>query len=127
DLGAQTFPLTPLPRRACEKMVTAVLGRDVAPDLVKRVVGLADGNPFFLEELVRSIAAGETQLPETVIGLLQTRLDALGTDTSRVLRAASIFGETFHAHAVSTLLGSAEGRDVERTLQTLVDREVVQA
>jgi tetratricopeptide (TPR) repeat protein len=125
-LGAQTFPLTPLARKSCERLVVAVLGNHVPPEVVKRVVRLADGNPFFLEELVRGVAAGEAQLPETVIGMVQTRLDALGPDASRVLRAASIFGDTFHVHGVASLLGPQEEIDVERTIHTLVDREVMQ-
>jgi DNA-binding winged helix-turn-helix (wHTH) protein/tetratricopeptide (TPR) repeat protein len=123
--GLETFALSPLTRRVCETIVLEVLGEDAARNLVARVVEQADGNPFFLEELVRGIAVGQTDLPETVVGMVQTRLDALGGGAARLLRAASVFGETFDSRAVRLLLGHVETRELESTLHSLVEREII--
>ena len=67
----------------------------------------ADGNPFFLEELIRKLRAGgdTLSLPDTVLGTIQARLDALGEDAKLLLRAASVFGEAFSSQGVEALLG----------------------
>jgi eukaryotic-like serine/threonine-protein kinase len=123
--GLAMFALSPLTRRVCENIVLEVLGEDAPPSVVTRVVEQADGNPFFLEELMRRVAVGETDLPETVVGMVQARLDALGSDAVRVLRAASVFGETFNARAVRSLLGHVSTRELEGTLDSLTQREVI--
>jgi len=123
--GLETFALSPLTRRVCENIVLEVLGEDAARSVVTRVVEQADGNPFFLEELVRGVAVGQTDLPETVVGMVQARLDALGGDAVRVLRAASVFGETFNSRAVRLLLGQVDTRALESALLSLADREVI--
>jgi DNA-binding winged helix-turn-helix (wHTH) protein/tetratricopeptide (TPR) repeat protein len=123
--GLETFALSPLTRRVCENIVIEVLGEDAARSVVVRVVEQADGNPFFLEELMRGVAVGQTDLPETVVGTVQTRLDALGTDAVRVLRAASVFGETFNSRAVRLLIGQMNTRELEGTLHSLAEREVI--
>jgi DNA-binding winged helix-turn-helix (wHTH) protein/tetratricopeptide (TPR) repeat protein len=123
--GIETFALSPLTRRVCENIVLDVLGREAARGLVTRVVEQADGNPFFLEELMRGVAVGQTDLPETVVGMVQARLDTLGSDAARVLRAGSVFGETFNSRAVRFLLGQGDTRELESTLHSLEEREVV--
>jgi eukaryotic-like serine/threonine-protein kinase len=123
--GVRTFALNPLPRKVCERVILELLGHDTPRELVRRVAEQSEGNPFFLEELVRGLSLGHTELPETVIGMLQARLDALGSDAARVLRAASIFGQTFNMGAVQSLVGELESRTTD-ALRALVEREVIQ-
>ena len=42
-------------------------------------------------------------LPETVLTMVQARLEALEPEARRVLRAASVFGQTFWRGGVVTL------------------------
>ena len=53
-----------------------VLGDDTPDDSVARIVRHADGNAFYLEELVRALAEGSASLPDTVLATVQARLDA---------------------------------------------------
>jgi tetratricopeptide (TPR) repeat protein len=114
--------LAPLTRRAAERLAAATLGDAATPDRLASVVELADGNPFYLEELIRGVAAGASSLPVTVLGMVQARLDALDDETRRVLRAASVFGERFWRGGVAALAGE---RELEPRLDELVDRELI--
>ncbi|WP_437731487.1 serine/threonine-protein kinase [Sorangium sp. So ce1335] len=115
--------LTPLPRRASERLVREALGAHARHDLVARLVERADGNAFFLEEQIRAVAEGNSEgEPETVVAMVQARLETLDAEARRLLRAASIFGETFRASAVAALLGSV---DIAPLLSELLRREVI--
>src|SRR5262249_11943311 len=57
ERGVQTIKLGPLARRASEKLVKDALG-DAAPAVVNSILDRGDGNPFFLEELVRAVHGG---------------------------------------------------------------------
>ncbi|WP_437934520.1 protein kinase domain-containing protein [Sorangium sp. So ce341] len=88
--------LAPLPRRASERLVREVLGDGVGAEQVEELLARAEGNAFVLEEQIRAVAEGRSAgLPETALALVQARLEALDVEERRVLRAASVFGETF--------------------------------
>ena len=122
----QVINLAPLSKRASEKLVREALG-DLSDSVVEAIVARADGNAFYLEELIRANAAGRAQsLPDSVLGMVQARLDAEGSDAKRVLRAAAIFGERFSRSGVAALLGGdAELADVSDAIERLAARELV--
>jgi eukaryotic-like serine/threonine-protein kinase len=119
--------LGPLTRKASEKLVRHVLGPDVNGEVVTLVVDRADGNPFYLEELIRAVAeGGKDALPDTVLGMVQARLDSLGPEAKRLLRAASVFGQTFWLGGACALLGGSDRSPAQGTvLEQLVAGEVV--
>jgi tetratricopeptide (TPR) repeat protein len=105
--GLQEIRLRELPRRACERLVRQVLGDAIGDDTLEAIVTRADGHAFYLEELIRAAAEGRGRaLPETVLAMVQARLERLDPEARRVLRAASVFGETFWKAGVEALLGS---------------------
>ncbi|WP_428267236.1 serine/threonine-protein kinase PknK [Haliangium sp.] len=112
-----------LPRRAATRLAQAALGSSLDPDQVDALVQQADGNPFYLEELVRSVASGATSLPDTVRAMVQARLGTLAPGARRILRAASVFGTSFWRGGVVALTGHDE--DVDAWLQSLVTRELI--
>jgi eukaryotic-like serine/threonine-protein kinase len=122
----QVISLGPLSKRASEKLVREALG-DVSDAAVEAIVGRADGNAFYLEELIRANAAGRAQsLPDSVLGMVQARLDAEGSEAKRVLRAAAVFGERFSRAGVAALLGGeTELGDVSDAIERLAARELV--
>lgn len=124
--GVHEMVLGELKRKSSEKLVRAVLGAAVGDDVVSRVVERAAGNPFYLEELIRAVAAGKgDELPETVVAMVHARLETLGAPTRRVLRAASVYGQVFWRGAVAALLGPEDAADTGGLLAELVDREVI--
>ena len=127
ERDVQRIGLAPLTSKACQKLARHVLG-SISAEKAAWIVERADGNPFYLEELLRAVASGTDlrggNVPPTVIGMVQARFDALGTEAKRVLRAAAVFGETFRAAGVKALVGE-EDRSVDEWLDILVQREVV--
>ncbi|HET7503790.1 MAG TPA: protein kinase [Kofleriaceae bacterium] len=98
--------LNRLSKRACEQLITKVLGNDVPRQTVARIIHQSEGNAFFLEELIRSVVENKgSEIPETIVAMLQARIGRLSASARRVLRAASIFGETFWRGGITLLLG----------------------
>jgi eukaryotic-like serine/threonine-protein kinase len=122
----QTIRLGPLSPRASEQLVRQALGA-IGDDLLARLVERADGNAFYLEELIRATAAGRADaLPDSVLAMVQARLDTEGPDGKRVLRAAAIFGERFTRAGLAALLGGEAGiEDVSDALERLAAHELV--
>jgi tetratricopeptide (TPR) repeat protein len=107
--SVQSVRLGELGRKAAERLARLVLGDEVDAETVRATVERADGNAFYLEELIRAVAQGESgALPETVLAMVQARLEGFDPEARRVLRAASIFGETFWEGGISALLAGAE-------------------
>jgi len=126
ERDVQRVTLRGLTRRASRELVHQVLGDGVDDDTMGWLLERADGNPFYLEELIRAVATeARASLPETVVGMVQARLDALGEDPRRVLRAASVFGQTFSRAGVGALLSDRDRLILPMCLDVLVTREVV--
>ncbi len=118
----------PVGRRAATELASSVLGADADPARVERLTELACGNPFCLEELLRAVTAGEGDtLPDTVLAMVEGRIEALPAPARRVLRAASVFGQTARGRAVHALIGEDGSLGATmRLLDDLVDGEVLE-
>ncbi|MFG3436092.1 ATP-binding protein [Nonomuraea sp. NPDC047897] len=68
----------------------ATLG-DVAAQDLGEIVGRADGNPFYAEELFAALTEGDS-LPDGLASLLLSRVEVLSEPGQRVLRAAAVAG-----------------------------------
>jgi eukaryotic-like serine/threonine-protein kinase len=125
--NVQELRLKELGRKAGERLVRQVLGDAIGTDTVERLVKRADGNAFYLEELIRAAAEGkDATLPETVLAMVETRLARLPHQARRVLRSASVFGEVCWETGVVALLGEAmPAAAVTEWLAVLVDQEVL--
>jgi tetratricopeptide (TPR) repeat protein len=132
ERGPSRVALRPLARKAAALLVRRMLGDELDEALVERIVARSEGNPFFLEELIRTAASGaaspvaEAALPETVLATMQARLDALGPEHRRVLRAASIHGARFSQDALGALLGDAEAALGEKLSDLVAGEWLVQ-
>ena len=105
--------LDPLEEESAEELLSALLGPDAAlMELRSLLLQRAGGNPFFTEELVRSLVdrgalaghpgayqpAGDIsrlELPPTVQGVLAGRIDRLEPDAKRTLQTAAVIGKDF--------------------------------
>jgi tetratricopeptide (TPR) repeat protein len=119
----QEVRVGPLAGRDASALVRQVLGEDAPDATVARLVARSEGNPFFLEELIRAEADGRSGVvPDTVLAVVQARLAAMEPEARRVLRAASVFGDVFWGGGVSALLGGAPVAD---WIRSLCAREVI--
>lgn len=103
--------IDPLPPESAEELLATLLGAEpgLAP-IRKTLIERTEGNPFFLEEIVRTLVetgalAGEPgayrvagdvaaiQMPATVQGVLAARIDRLGADDKRLLQTAAAIGK----------------------------------
>jgi tetratricopeptide (TPR) repeat protein len=127
DRSLQELNLGELSHKASERLVRHVLGERATDDVVASVLDRAGGNAFYLEELMRGVADGnDAALPETVLAMVQARLEALSPETRRVLRAASVYGQRFWFDGVRALLGGdTRAGTLEPALAELVEREVI--
>jgi len=123
----QEIRLKRLGRQASERLVRHALGDGVGPETIARLVHQADGNAFYLEELIRAVAEGkDADLPETVLAMAETGLARLPLESRRVLRAASVFGEVCWDGGVVVLLGGAmEAVTASTPLGKLVEQELL--
>jgi class 3 adenylate cyclase/tetratricopeptide (TPR) repeat protein len=104
--------LDPLDEQSAINLATAVVGgRPLAPELQRDVLERSGGNPFFVEELLRSLKeAGEVEerggqihlvegaagrLPSTLTEVLLARLDRLERDSRSVAQVGSVIGRSF--------------------------------
>jgi eukaryotic-like serine/threonine-protein kinase len=111
----------------CEAFLRQVLGNELAPELVGRIIERARGNPLLLEELARAVGQrGDEQLEDTISALMHARLQSLGFDARQILRAASVFGPVFWLDGVVALRQRGSSAAIVREwLDELIDQEVV--
>jgi class 3 adenylate cyclase/tetratricopeptide (TPR) repeat protein len=89
--------LNPLAQDDERRLVQALSG-DVALEAVdvERLLGYSEGNPFFLEEMIRSIGSESgAVVPITIGSAIQARVDRLDATSRQLLRAAAVLGRSF--------------------------------
>ena len=115
--------LQPLSPADTEAMAAAMLEAQAFPaEIRKLIVDKAEGNPFFIEEVTKSLlelgaltrkAEGyalarplaEIVIPDTIHDVIMARIDRLGDEPKRAIQVASVIGREF---AVRLLQRAAE-------------------
>jgi class 3 adenylate cyclase/tetratricopeptide (TPR) repeat protein len=94
---ATQIALSRLTNQESQAVVRSVLS-SVNPSeaLVGTVLSKAEGNPFFLEELARSLMEHpDVLVPDTIQGVVMARIDRLPEEHKRLLQTASVLGREF--------------------------------
>ncbi len=121
--GLSEIRLGRLPRKASERFVRDILGESLSADKVTSIVSRSDGNAFLLEELVRAVAEAREEVPETVLAMMHSRIEAFPPEVRRVLRAGSILGEVFWRGSLDLLVGG--GSSLDACLESLTNGEML--
>jgi class 3 adenylate cyclase len=134
--------LEPLSHEHARVLVDALLAVEDLPDETREaILGRADGNPLFLEEIIRHLidegrivrddgrwtateAIGDIVIPDTVQAVLAARIDLLPSDERQALLSASVVGRVFWTGSVAQLLGDGDVR-ADEALGRLEERELV--
>jgi tetratricopeptide (TPR) repeat protein len=135
--------LRPLSKAESAELVHNLIHLDDLPvRLQETILAKAEGNPFFVEEVVRSLIdlgglrqepgtgrwavseqAAHIAIPDTLQGVIMARVDRLDEDLKQVLRLASVIGRSF-LHRVLASIAEAD-RELDQNLAALEAREFV--
>ncbi|MDH5224665.1 MAG: ABC transporter substrate-binding protein, partial [Actinomycetota bacterium] len=124
---------------ADRELLMALVGRDtLPPDVENQLLEPAEGNPFFLEELVRSMVdagalvadgdgwrydhAVDLQVPPTVEKVILARIDRLPPASYEAVVSASVIGRSF---SLPLLQAVASGDDARAALGDLMRVDLV--
>jgi class 3 adenylate cyclase/tetratricopeptide (TPR) repeat protein len=136
----QQLSLLPLGAEAVRELLRATLGSDPSlAGLADRLFSHTAGNPFFVEEGVRSLveagylegAPGSYRLarpvdslaiPATVQAVLAARIDRLAEREKQLLQTASVIGKRFAEPVLSRVAGLPD-RDRQEALRVLIAAE----
>jgi class 3 adenylate cyclase/tetratricopeptide (TPR) repeat protein len=137
----QTLWLGPLSKAESDLLVHQLLEAQVPGSITEKIVGAAEGNPLFTEQIVSMwieegvlsrrgngwvLQAEEASLhvPRTIGGLITARLDQLRTEERSAADRASVAGMEFSSSAIVALSPRELQEGVKNSLLSLVDRRL---
>ena len=119
----QRIPLRGLTSADVESYVESVTGSKPTHQVATRLYEITSGNPFFVEEIVRLLAADETlkgleepasdpflRIPEEIRVLIRRRVAGLTREAVNVLRVAAVIGREFDLHLLQHTSRLSPGR-----------------
>jgi predicted ATPase len=113
-------------------------GMRMPDEIVNQIAGKAQGNPFYVEELLNYLkdrgldprqtgALEEVALPTSLASLILSRIDQLEDNQKVTLRLASVIGRIFRASWLSGAFSNAlSSEQVDRDLEVLNRLELTQ-
>ncbi len=148
ELASRQFPhcfteieISPLDDSEVGSLVEGLLKIDGLPDKVEQLIfEKAEGNPFFVEEIIRSLIdrglvsrdgerwmasdqIDQFDVPDTLNGVLTSRMDSLNDASKRLLQVASVAGREFEAPVVESVVGI--GQEWNTAVLDLQRRELI--
>lgn len=140
ERAATRIKLTRFDLHATGDMLSSILTPNgkVEPTLVKAIFVETEGNPFFIEEVCKSLMEQELltykdgqwsaqhiehiEIPQSIRLTIQTRLSHLSEDVHEVLRTAATIGREFSF----VLLKKATGKEEDELIECLEQAEMAQ-
>jgi class 3 adenylate cyclase len=125
------FVLQPLDAEDTDSLVSALLNiTDLPEDLHELILRKTDGNPYFVEEVVRTLIdqgtvlqneaglqwkadtkVADIPIPDNLQALLMARIDRLDEQTKLTLQAASVIGRAFYFRILERISDTALSLD----------------
>lgn len=117
--------LEPLDASSSGELLGNLLHIEELPESIRaQILERSEGNPFYLEEVLRSLIDGgqvvhegehwratrdilEASIPDTLAGVLSSRIDRLPDMTKRVAQTASVIGRVFQHRVLETVCRDA--------------------
>lgn len=113
---ATNVRLSPLAAADVQTLLARLPAASTLPPAARQqLLTRAEGNPFFLEQLVRAASTSGAQVPGNVYDVLGARIDCLATTDKQLLRAAAVIGRQFPAALLAAIV------DAPLALATLMD------
>ncbi len=135
--------LQSLDEQESDALLRALLNdADLPPELRNMILERAEGNPFFIEEVVHALMdsgtlrksngqtdwqvttqGGPIAVPDSLQALLLARIDRLSDGARHILQLASVIGPTFHYRVLQQVYGS--GPELDELLATLQRQDLI--
>jgi class 3 adenylate cyclase/tetratricopeptide (TPR) repeat protein len=135
--------LSSLAPRDARELIAHLMGQgELPPHLTDDILRKADGNPFFVEEVIHAMIdlgalardealggwratdrAEPVSIPDTIQGLVMARVDRLDGSVKQLLKTASVIGRSFLYRLVQAVADAQEA--VDRQLGELVRVELI--
>ena len=135
------LPLGPLSPSAASQHLHALLPGTLPESLAQVLLDRSEGNPFFLEELVRMLTLNQqlvvhgnrwqatkaisTELPDSIMLAVRQRLQELSAGCRELLRVASLFGRTFPFAALLKVFEDTEESKVLSLIEEATQAAVI--
>ncbi|RME44244.1 MAG: hypothetical protein D6796_12005, partial [Caldilineae bacterium] len=139
------FVLHPLTEAQSRSLVDLLLQVEQLPDTLERLIlSRSEGNPLFMEEVLRSLIEDgtlvkeddtwtmtrpvtEIDIPETLTGVLTARIDRLDEPVKRTLQIAAVIGRVFSYTVLTGVTGDItdDKQELNDYLATLVAAELI--
>lgn len=140
--GVEVVNLQAVPAAEERHLLEALVGKGTLPESIQhRVLGAAEGNPLYLEEVIRSlIDAGSlvkrrgrwrfeqekpVAIPPTVERVILSRIDRLSSEARSTIQIAAVIGRAFRVDLLGAVADSegATARVVSELVQLELLRE----
>lgn len=122
--GVTRVQLDPLGEAAVRDLVRSLHPAPLPAATVRGIVSRAEGNAFFVEELVAAARMGDTALPANLVDVLLVRLDRLDEPVRQVVRAASVGGRRV-AHQLLARVVDMDSVTLDQSLRAAVETHVL--
>ena len=120
-----TVALRGLGEQDVAELISSQAGRAAPATIARSIVDRTQGNPFFVEELLREVGTDRdfkdalTRIPESVKDLLLRRLRRLDEDAKRILTYAAVSGREFDLDVLEPVAGMSAERLAESLERTI--------
>ncbi|MEM7295827.1 MAG: AAA family ATPase, partial [Pseudomonadota bacterium] len=115
--GAELVKLAPFTDAECRELARQLVGAQAGDDeKVDLLIEKSEGVPLFLEEYStawQAVAQGgkrKGQIPLTLSGIVQEKLDRLQRDTRRFIESGAVIGRSFEPRLVAHVAEAAEAQ-----------------
>lgn len=143
NADVHTITLEPLSEQESSLVVENLLGSSLDERVRSRIIGAAEGNPLFVEQMLSMLIddgairrdddgswvvlsdIGEITIPPSISALLTARLDRLGATERSVVERGAVIGQVFFRGAVEELAPEGIRDTVASSLQGLSRKELV--
>jgi class 3 adenylate cyclase len=141
--NAHAITLEPLSERESSLVVQNLLGSSLDEGVRSRLIGAAEGNPLFVEQMLSmliengalernadgtwaaTLDLGEIPIPPSISLLLTARLDRLGAAERSVIELGAVVGQVFYRGAVEDLVPDGLRPSVVPSLLGLSKKELI--
>lgn len=133
--------LRPLDETGSRQLLANLLHVEDLPEKVRALImQKADGNPFYVEEIIRSLLDSQLvvrenshwratrdieniSVPDTLVGVITARLDRLNDHAKRAVQAAAVIGRQFEFETLKAIYANSD--ELDGALIELERRELV--